>query len=101
MLFLAAAFVAIGVFASSLTENQIVAFILAVFLSFMCYLGFEWIGELLPVGGFDLFMINLGINEHYISMSRGVVDTRDMIYFLSLIAIFLLLTRTVLQSRKW
>jgi ABC-2 type transport system permease protein len=43
----------------------------------------------------------LGINDHYVSMSRGVVDTRDVIYFLSVIAVFNLLTRLVLESRKW
>jgi ABC-2 type transport system permease protein len=101
LLFLAAGFVAIGVFASSVTENQIVAFIISVFLSFFFYLGFESISTLALFGKVDNIILHLGIKEHYVSMSRGVIDTRDMLYYLSLIALFLLLTRTVLESRKW
>jgi len=101
LLFLGAIFVAIGVFASAITKNQIVSFIVAVFLCFFCYLGFESIGALSWVAGIDHLIIKLGINEHYISMSRGVVDTRDVIYFVTTIFLFLLLTKTVLGSRKW
>ena len=99
LLFLAGAFVSIGIFASSLTENQVVAFIVAVFLCVFCYMGFEWISQLF--GSMDTFLLSLGINEHYISMSRGVIDTRDMLYFISLIAVFIALTKTMLESRKW
>jgi len=49
----------------------------------------------------DIYLINLGINEHYQSISRGVLDTRDLIYFLSFIALFLVLTKTILGGRKW
>ena len=101
LLFLASAFVAIGVFASSLTENQIISFILAVFLCFFCYIGFESIADFDILGSLDNIVANLGINAHYISMSRGVIDTRDLIYFLSLAALFVLFTKTVLESRKW
>jgi ABC-2 type transport system permease protein len=101
LLFLAAGFVAIGVFASSVTENQIVAFIISVFLSFFFYLGFESISTLALFGKVDNIILYFGIKEHYVSMSRGVIDTRDMLYYLSLIALFLLLTKTVLESRKW
>lgn len=101
LLFLAGAFVAIGIFASSITENQVIAFILAVFLCFFCYVGFESISSLELFGKVDSLIILLGINEHYISMSRGVIDTRDMIYFFSLIGVFMLFTKTILQSRKW
>jgi ABC-2 type transport system permease protein len=52
-------------------------------------------------GKVDALIIQLGIQEHYISMSRGVIDTRDVVYFLSLAAFFILLTKTVLESRKW
>jgi ABC-2 type transport system permease protein len=52
-------------------------------------------------GNFDLFIRNLGIYAHYTSISRGVVDSRDVLYFLSLIVIFLLLTKVKLESRKW
>lgn len=101
LLFLAAGFVAIGIFASSLAENQIVAFITAVFLCGFLYIGFEFIYSLSLFGKIDLLIQSLGMNAHYTSMSRGVIDTRDVLYFLSLIAIFLLLTKIKLESRKW
>ena len=101
LLFLAAAFVAIGIFVSSITDNQIVAFIVSVFLCGFIFLGFEFLYTLALFGNIDLFIKSLGIQTHYISMSRGVIDSRDVIYFLSLITIFLLLTKTSLESRKW
>lgn len=101
LLFLAAGFVAIGIFASSVTDSQIIAFILAVFFCFFCYIGFESISSLDLFGSADAFILKLGINEHYISMSRGVIDTRDVIYFASLAGVFLILTKTVMESRKW
>jgi ABC-2 type transport system permease protein len=101
LLFLGAGFVSIGIFASSLAENQIVAFITAVFLCGFLYIGFEFIYSLSLFGKIDLLIQSLGMNAHYTSMSRGVIDTRDVLYFLSLIAIFLLLTKIKLESRKW
>ncbi len=101
LFFLAAAFVATGLFSSSLTDNQIVAFIIAVFLCGFSYIGFEAIHNLELMGRFDLFVKSLGINAHYVSMSRGVIDTRDVVYFLSYIALFVLLTLISLQRRKW
>lgn len=101
LLFLASAFVAIGVFVSSITDNQIVAFILALVLSGFAYTGFDFISGLSLFGKADLFIMSLGIQAHYASMSRGVIDTRDVLYFLSLIIIFILLTKIVLESRKW
>ena len=100
LLFLGAAFVAIGLFASSLTGNQIVAFITAALLCAFCYLGFEAFYQLIHGGG-ALLLRSLGLQDHYESISRGVIDTRDVIYFLSVITLFLMLTRMVLQSRKW
>ena len=100
LVFLAASFVAIGIFSSSVTENQVVAFILATFLSFFLFTGFESIASFNFFGGADAFIINLGINAHYLSMSRGVIDTRDVIYFLALIAIFLQLTLLVFKAKK-
>lgn len=101
LFFLGASFVSIGLFASSLTNNQIVAFIVAVFLSLFIYVGFDFIYSLDLFGSVDLFVMSLGINAHYTSMSRGVIDTRDVIYFISLIGIFILLTKLSLESRKW
>ena len=101
LLFLASIFVAIGVFVSAITKNQIISFIVAVFLCFFCYVGFESISSLELFGGIDDIILKLGINEHYVSMSRGVIDTRDVIYFIGAISLFLILTKTVLSSRKW
>ena len=101
LLFLAGAFVAIGIFASSITDNQVVSFIVAVMLCFFFYMGFQFIGELPALASVDQVILSLGINDHYISLSRGVLDSRDLLYFLSLILFFLLSTKTVLESRKW
>lgn len=101
LLFLGASFVAIGLFSSSITDNQIVSFIIAIFLCGFLYIGFEFIYSLDLFGNIDLFIKSLGINAHYTSMSRGVIDTRDIIYFLSIIALFIILTKFSLASRKW
>ncbi len=101
LFFLGAAFIAIGLFASSITDNQIISFILAVLLCGFVYMGFEFIWSLDMFGGLDLFIRSLGISAHYSSISRGVIDTRDILYFLSVIALFLLLTKFVLSARKW
>ncbi len=101
LFFLASAYVSIGVFASSVSGNQIVAFITAILICFFFYMGFDSLSSLPLFQAFEEFVIYLGIEEHYSSMSRGVIDTRDVIYFVSLIALFLLLTKTVLQSRRW
>ena len=101
LFFLASAFTSIGIFASSLSDNQIIAFILSVFLCFFSYIGFEYISRLDLFGKVDDFILSIGINDHYIYMSRGVIDTRDIVYFLSLISLFTLLTKTSLESRKW
>jgi ABC-2 type transport system permease protein len=101
LLFLGASYTAIGLFASSLTDNQIVSFIISLALCFFFYFGFDQIAASDVFGSLNLLIYSLGINEHYISMSRGVIDSRDVLYFLSLIAAFLLATRLTLQSRKW
>ncbi len=101
LLFLGASFVSIGIFASSLTDNQIVSFILAVFISFFLYMGFEFIYNFILSGKTGLIIESLGLNAHYSSISRGVIDSRDLIYFISVTAIFILLTKLSLESRKW
>lgn len=99
--FLGGAFVAIGIFASAITNNQIISVILAVFLCFFAYAGFDLIGSQSFMGPTGLFLQNLGIAEHYNSISKGRIDTRDVVYFISVIAIFLTLTKTTINSRKW
>lgn len=101
LVFLGGAYVSIGIFSSSITDNQIVAFILGVFLCFFLYAGLDSMSTLNVFSDIDIYIVKFGINEHYLSMSRGVLDSRDMIYFVSLIAFFILLTKTVLSSRKW
>lgn len=101
LLFLGASFVSIGLFSSAVTDNQIISFVLAVILCGFIYMGFEFIYGLNLFGNFDLLVKTLGINSHYAAISKGVVDTRDVIYFLSLITLFILLTKTSIESRKW
>jgi ABC-2 type transport system permease protein len=101
LLFLASCFVAVGVFASALTENQIVAFLVAMLLCFLLYMGFELIASYSAFGGAEGTIRRLGIQEHYLSMSRGVIDLQDALYFLGMVVVFLLLTRAALQSRTW
>jgi len=101
LFFLGAAFVATGLFASSITDNQIIAFILAIVITAFSFLGFEIIYSLDLFGSVDLFIKSLGISSHYASMSRGVIDTRDLVYFISYVAVFILLTKVALESRKW
>lgn len=97
---LGASFVAVGIFASSITGNQVIAFLIALLFCFTIYIGFGFIAGTLAAP-FDLIFINLGIYEHYISIQKGVIDSRDIIYYLSVIITFLLLTKLVLQTRKW
>jgi len=101
LFFLAAIYAAIGIFASSLTENQPVAFIIAVLLCFILLSGFESIAYLPGLKKLSEFVTGLGINEHYKSMSRGVIDIKDMAYFATVVVIFNEATRLKMLSRKW
>jgi ABC-2 type transport system permease protein len=101
LILLGACFVSIGIFASALSDNQIVSFIIAVFLSFLLYMGFEFIYSFVVSGEIGLLIQSLGISAHYSSISRGVVDTRDLVYFFSVMGLFVLMSKLVLESRKW
>jgi ABC-2 type transport system permease protein len=98
---LGSAFTAIGIFASSITKNQIIAFAVSVFLCFLTFNGFDSISKLSVLANVETTVINLGINEHYQSISRGVLDTRDLVYFLTVVALFLGFTKLVIGGRKW
>ncbi len=98
---LAAIYVSIGIFASSLTENTIAAFVISVLLCFFLYQGFNSVGYLSLTGKTGNFILNLGIDAHFKSMQRGVIDSRDLVYFLSVIVLFLLFTKTKLRSHNW
>jgi ABC-2 type transport system permease protein len=101
LLFLGSAFIAIGVFASSLTDSQIISFVLSMLLCYLFYVGFDSMSDVSFLKNYDIVFYILSINRHYVSISRGVIDTRDVLYFISVILIFLFATRTVLESRKW
>lgn len=94
-------FTAIGTLASSLTENQVIAFILAVFLCFFLYTGFSSLAGLAVWGDSALVVEKLGILHHYDAMSRGLIDSRNLLYFFTVTTLMLLLTQLVLNSRKW
>ena len=96
LLFLAATYTAVGLFTSTLSKNQIVAFILGVFITFFLFYGFDAIAT--SFGDSSLTIQQLGINEHFKSISRGVIDTRDIIYFLSVTFFFLFITKTRLEN---
>ncbi|GGH76471.1 ABC-2 type transport system permease protein [Filimonas zeae] len=97
---LGAVFSAIGICTSSFTNNTVVAFVTGAFLCFLLYTGFEAVSKL-PVfkNGADYYIEMLGINFHYNSISRGVVDTRDIVYFASVIVLFLLITQRNIIKR--
>ena len=101
LLFLGGIYAAIGVFASSITNNQIVAFIISVVFSFLFYTGFDLISTVFENGQLAHTIEKVGIQFHYQSMSRGVIDSRDLIYFLGLGFIIVYATRLVLIRRKW
>jgi ABC-2 type transport system permease protein len=95
---LGSGFCAIGLFASSISKNQVIAFTVAVFLCFFFYSGFDSLSQLLSLQ--NLSLENLGINEHYQSVSRGVLDTRDLVYFILLTGLFICLTLFVLIRQR-
>lgn len=98
LLFLIAGYSSIGIFTSTLSENQIVAFILSVFLCFFFYFGFD--GLAIYLKGIDTLVSSLGMQDHFKSMGRGVLDTRDILYFVSITILFLSLTVFKLKSFK-
>ncbi|MEL6917836.1 MAG: gliding motility-associated ABC transporter permease subunit GldF, partial [Bacteroidota bacterium] len=85
-------------YASSLSENQIVSFITAMVICFLCYYGFEGLATLFDNGSSSLFIQSLGMKAHFNSISRGVLDTRDLVYFMTLTLFFLLLTVQQLKN---
>lgn len=99
LFFLATVYVAIGLFASSLTDNQIISFIVAAVLCFFAYIGFDIISGMASSGESESFIASLGISAHYDSMSRGVIDSRDVIYYIILIVIFLFLTKQMVDRK--
>ena len=99
LFFMGCIFAAIGTWTSSLTDSQIVAFILAAFLCFFLYQGLEYLAGIRALDVLNTLIIHLGLMEHYQHISQGVLDLRDIVYFLSVIAVFLILTRWSLEQR--
>jgi len=93
LLFLASAYTAIGLFTSSISQNQIVSFILAIIISFFMFYGFEALADL----EISETLRNFGMNAHFESIGRGVIDTRDIIYFVSVTIFFLFITKLKLE----
>jgi ABC-2 type transport system permease protein len=101
LFFLASVYVSIGIFASSLNDNQIISFIIALFICFFFYVLIDLIRGLFLISPVDPILQFLSISTHYSSISRGIIDSRDIIYFISFNAIFIVLTKMVIERRKW
>ena len=101
LLLLASVYIAVGIFASTLTDNQIISFIYSVSLCLFFTFGMSELANFSSLRFVDLLILNLGLAEHYNSVSRGVIDTRDLLYFLSANVFFLGLANLILQRRKW
>lgn len=101
LLLLGAVFCAIGLVSSSITNNQIVAFIVAAFLCFFIFTGFHSLASLPVLANSALFIKQIGILYHYEALSKGLLDSRDLVYFFGIIFLFLLITKTILAARTW
>lgn len=102
LLLLGATFTAVGIWSSSLTANAMVAFLISVFTSYIFYNGFDAISRIPAFsGGADYYLQMAGIKFHYLSISRGVIDSRDVIYFCSVTWLMLYLTKISLQRKLW
>lgn len=100
LVLLGATFVAIGMFASSITNSQIVAFILGMFLCWFFYDGLTLLGSFNLMGSFDSVIQYAGMSFHYDAIKRGVIDSSDIVYFLSIITLFMFAALTVIKSLK-
>jgi ABC-2 type transport system permease protein len=101
LVLLGGVFCSIGILASTLTNNQIVSFILAAFLCFIFFSGFDSVSALPAVEQYALGIKQFCILYHYQALSKGLIDSRDLIYFISVTLIMLSFTHLILQSRKW
>jgi ABC-2 type transport system permease protein len=100
LVMLGAVYTSVGICTSSFTNNTVVAFILAAFFCFLLYSGFNAVSRLPAfAAGADYYIAMLGIDFHYRSISRGVIDTRDVIYFLAMIVLFLTITQRNLTGK--
>lgn len=101
LLLLGSSFTSVGIFASSLSKNQVVAFAVAAFICFLSFTGIDAVGKILSLQSFEDVFNSLSVNAHYLSLGRGVLDTRDILYFLTVDILFLSFTHFVIGGRKW
>jgi len=101
LILLGGIFCSIGIFASAISSNQIISFVMAALLCFMVYYGFDSLAQLSVFGSVALTVKQFGILYHYDSLAKGLIDSRDLVYFFSVAACMLLFTKTVLSSRSW
>lgn len=101
LILLGAVFVSAGIFASSLTDNQILSFVIALVLCFLLYQGFDLLSGISERGQMTLLISQLGVLAHYHSFSKGLVDSRDLVYFFVVIALLLQGAKLKLESRNW
>lgn len=101
LILLAAVYTAIGILTSSLTENQIISFTVSAFITLLLYEGLSLLSDIDQWSAITYIISQFGLAHHYNSLSRGVIDLRNVVYLLSLAAFFLYSTRMVLTSRKW
>ncbi len=97
---LAAAFSAVGIVASALAQNQVMAYLLGVFLSFFMYFGIEQLASYKLLGGADYVLSSLGFYQHFLAFTRGLIDTKDVFYFLLVIVICLFLAKIFVEKKK-
>lgn len=98
---LGSAYVSIGIFSSCISNNQIISFIIAVLITFVFHTGFDFLSNISYNEDVNYVLSQLGMSAHYSSLSRGVIDTRDAVYFISVTMLFLSSARFILEKRKW
>lgn len=100
LIILTAAFSAVGILASALSQNQIMAYLLGVFMCFIFYFGIEQLASYKLLGGADYFLSSLGFYQHFLAFTRGLIDTKDVFYFLLIIGICLFLAKILVEKKK-
>jgi ABC-2 type transport system permease protein len=99
LFFLGITFTSIGIFASAISPNQIISFLLGAFLSFLWFSGFEFVAELPQLYGINDWILQLGLLEHYRSLSKGIVDSKDILFFLTFAFLHLYATEKMIQAK--
>ena len=100
LIILVAAFSAVGILASALSQNQIMAYLLGVFMCFILYFGIEQLASYKLLGGADYILSRLGFYQHFLGFTRGLIDLRDICYFLLVIGICLFLSKVFVEKNK-